>query len=87
MGGVLPGGGYGTLAKAGVSKATNVVKIAQKSAKVTDIIKGFNHDGTFHGLNQIVTRKVDPKVIKQTILRPLQKILQKDGRVRYISQK
>lgn len=81
-------GNVGKAAK-GVEVVADTVKVGNavtKTEKLTDIIKGFNHDGTYHGLNQIINRKVDINTIKETVLNPLQKIIQKDGRTKYVGE-
>ena len=55
--------------------------------KITEIVKGFNHDGTYHGLNRIIERGVTPTMIKETVLKPLQKVNQLKGRIKYLSEK
>jgi hypothetical protein len=62
-----------------------VTTAAGQTVKVTDIIKGFNHDGSYHGLNQIINRGVTPQMLKDTVTNPLITTVQADGQTRYIS--
>ena len=49
-------------------------------------IKGFNHDGTFHGLDQIINRDVSPELLKNTVSHPLIRFEQWGGeRVMYLT--
>ena len=76
-GGVIGG------AAAGADEA--VTGAAGQTVKVTDIIKGFNHDGSYHGLDQIINRGVTPQMLKETVTNPLVTTVQADGRTRYVS--
>jgi RHS repeat-associated protein len=61
----------------GATGADEVVTgAAGQTAKVTDIIKGFNHDGSYHGLDQIINRGVTSQMLKETVTNPLITTLQ-----------
>ncbi len=49
------------------------------------IIKGFNHNGLYHGLDQIITREVSPQVIYNTIKNPLATFAGRFDRTGYLS--
>jgi hypothetical protein len=65
--------------------AAGADEVAGQTVKVTDIIKGFNHDGSYHGLDQIINRGVTPQMLEDTVTNPLITTVQADGRTRYIS--
>jgi hypothetical protein len=43
---------------------------AGQGVEVTDIIKGFNHDGSYHGLDQIINRGVSPQNVEGCSYKP-----------------
>jgi RHS repeat-associated protein len=56
---------------------------AENSLK--DIVKGFNHNGTYHGLDRIIDRGVTPAMIKDAVMNPVVKVPQFEGRTLYLS--
>jgi RHS repeat-associated protein len=74
----------GVISAVGGGEAASLGKV-NNGTKVTDIIKGFNHDGTYHGLDQITSRGVTPQMLRDTVINPVAKVVQPDGRIRYVS--
>jgi len=56
--------------------------IENASGKIT----GFNHDGTYHGLDQIVNRGVNPKMLADTVKNPIARFAGRFDRTGYLSK-
>ncbi|OGZ45221.1 MAG: hypothetical protein A3C84_02720 [Candidatus Ryanbacteria bacterium RIFCSPHIGHO2_02_FULL_48_12] len=50
------------------------------------VIRGFNHDGTYHGLDQIISRGVSPQALLNTVRDPLVSFSSRFDRVGYLSR-
>ncbi|MBU1721925.1 hypothetical protein KKG38_04030, partial [Patescibacteria group bacterium] len=49
-------------------------------------ITGFNHNGTYHGIDQIISRGVSPEVILKTVQSPTLRFSARFGRIGYLSK-
>lgn len=95
LGGIGAGclGGWCQKVSENIPKVANGLQLGQRIEGVGTVIEnvagkitGFNHNGTFHGLDQIISRGVRPDVLLNTVQKSLQSFAQPGSRTLYLSQ-
>lgn len=87
-------GGAGTACIMGCDKvkdATNLIgqnisSLGKVIENAPGKINGFNHDGTYHGLDQIISRGVSPQTLLDTVKNPLLRFEGRYDRVGYLTR-
>ena len=62
-------------------------KLGTVIENVSGKITGFNHDGTYHGLDQIITRGISPQALLNTVQNPLISFAGRFDRIGYLSER
>lgn len=70
----------------GLRLGQNIPSLGKVIENASGKINGFNHNGTYHGLDQIISRGVSPQTIADTIKNPLARFAGRFERVGCLSK-
>jgi RHS repeat-associated protein len=70
----------------GLRLGQNIPSLGRVIENAPGKINGFNHDGSFHGIDQVITRGVSPQSLLNTVQNPLATFSGRFDRTGYLSQ-